>query len=64
MAEFPLSPAAEIPGVIDYLSSKGRNIYGSKNYNLSDYMFDCVPMDLTKLLDNFRDRAIQFGWDN
>ena len=64
IAAFVLSPAAEIPGVINYLSSEGRKIYGSETYKILDEMFKCVPEDLTQLLDNFRDRERNFGWDN
>ena len=64
MAELALSPVASIPGVIKYLLSEGRKIYGSATYKLSDEMFDCVPEYLTQFLDDFRDRARQFGWDN
>ena len=64
MAGFLLSPAEEISGVIDYLSSECCKIYGSATFKLSDELFNCVPEYLTQLRDNFRDRARKFGWEN
>ena len=61
---FALSPAAAIQGVIDYLKSEGRKIYGSATHKLSEDQFDCVPEDLTQLLDDLEDMASQFGWSN
>ena len=46
------------------MSSKGHKIYGSETYKISDDIFDYVPKDVTQLLDNFRNRSRQFGWDN
>ena len=61
---FALSPAAEIHGVTDYLTSEGRKINGSATHKLSEYQFDCVPEYLTQFLDDLEDRASQFGWSN
>ena len=64
MAELALSPVASIPGVIKYLLSEGRKIYGSATYKLSDELFNCIPEFLTQFLEDFRHIERQFGRDN
>ena len=46
------------------MSRKGRKIYWSATYKLSDELFDCVPEHLIQFRDDFRDRLRQFGLDN
>ena len=62
-ANFSLTPATAVDGIIDYSTSAGRKLYLAATAKVEEDLFDCCADDLYSFLRAVKDRAREFGWD-
>jgi hypothetical protein len=61
---FALSPALAIPGVIDFASRMGKDVFRFATEKLDEELYDCLPDGMTQFLQSLQVRALEYGWDN
>lgn len=63
-AQFALTPAAAMVGVIDVGSQEGRKLYENGIKKLSEDLYDCQANDLHTFLATLDERATEYGWND
>ena len=61
---FALTPADAVPGVIDYTTPEGRNIYKYGTSRLTEGLFDCHADGLHTFLNAVDARGKEYGWSD
>jgi hypothetical protein len=62
---FALSPAAmAIPGIIDFTSRMGKDVFRFSTKKLDEELCDCHPDGMIQFLQSLSVRALEYGWDN
>jgi hypothetical protein len=62
---FALSPAMAIPGIIDFTSRMGKDIFRFSTEKFDEELCDCHPDGMIQLLQSLSvRRAPEHGWDN
>ena len=62
-ANFHLSPALAVSGIIDYSMPEGWKYYEKSIEKLNEELFDCETDDLHLFIDALKERAREMGWD-
>jgi hypothetical protein len=61
---FALSPAMAIPGIIDFTSRMGKDVFRFSTEKLDEELYDCHPDGMIQFLQSLSVRALEYGWDN
>jgi hypothetical protein len=61
---FALSPAMAIPGIIDFTSRMGKDVFRFSTEKLDEELCDCHPDGMIQFLQSPSVRAPECGWDN
>ena len=61
---FALSPALAIPGIIDFQSKSGKDVFRFATEKLDEELYDCQPDGMIQFLQSLTVRATEYGWDN
>jgi hypothetical protein len=63
-AAFALSPAMAIPGIIDFTSRIGKDVFRFSTEKLDEELYDCHPDGMIQFLQSLSVRAMEYGWDD
>jgi hypothetical protein len=61
---FALSPAMAVPGIIDFTSRMGKDVFRFSTEKLEEEPCDCHPDRMIQFLQTPSVRAPECGWDN
>jgi hypothetical protein len=61
---FALSPAMAVPGIIDFTSRMGKDVFRFSTEKLDEELCDCHPDGMMQFLQSLSVRAPECGWDN
>ena len=61
---FALSPAMAIPGIIDFTSRMGKDVFRYSTEKLDEELYDCNPDGMIQFLQSLSVHAMEYGWDN
>jgi hypothetical protein len=61
---FALSPAMAIPGIIDFQTRTGKDVFRFATEKLDEELYDCKPDGMIQFLQSLTVRATEYGWDN
>jgi hypothetical protein len=61
---FALSPAMAIPGIIDFTSRMGKDVFRFSTEKLDEELCDCHPDGMIQFLQSLSVRAPECGWAN
>jgi hypothetical protein len=61
---FALSPAMAIPGIIDFTSRMGKDVFQCSTEKLDEELYNCHPDGMIQFLQSLSVRALEYRWDN
>ena len=56
---FALSPAMAIPGIIDFTSRMGKDVFRFSTEKLDEELYDCHPDGMIQFLQSLSVRALE-----
>jgi hypothetical protein len=60
---FALSPAMAVPGIIDFTSRMGKDVFRFATGKLDEELCDSHPDGMIQFLQSPSVRALEHGWD-